>query len=249
MPTRSWPPTLRRGPSSTSHPYPLQIALRAETFIVGATFYYAFADVALGDYFREVPTFYERLRSLFLSKGVTAEGWETNWKAFEAYVNAFPSPIVQNALLTAIAHWDTYVSKLAAFVRFGRTFVPSAPISRRQEKALKRVSFLSVPEQIDTLTQASGITFPIQSAAVASLHEMSLVRNLGMHNEWIVDSTYLAHTSSTRWLLGSLRAVAIAELEEWRRCLSSVIAATSMTIAVKYVSAPDFPPEPDPGSA
>jgi hypothetical protein len=249
MSSKAWPPKLPRGPSTKVHPYPLLIALRAETFIVGATFYYAFADAAIGDYFRTVPAFYDRIRAQFLSRGVTPEGWESNWKAFEAYVKSFPSPIMQNALLTAIAHWDAYLSKLAAFIGFARTYVPGPVIPKKHIRALNRVSFLSVPEQIQALSNVSGAVFPIQPSSVSSLHEMSLVRNLGMHNEWFVDATYLAHTKSKGWPLGALRTVAMAELEEWRRSLSDLIAGTSRSVAAMYVSAPGFPPKDSRGSA
>ena len=238
------PPTVRRGPNAKAHPYPYEIAIRAQTFTVGATFYYAFADAAIGDYFKAVPDYYDRVRSLFLSRGLSADGWEVNWKAFEAYVNTFPNPIIQNALLTAIAHWDAYVSRLAAFVRFARRHVGSPGLAKKEMKALGRVAFLPVPEQLDALSTASGAVFPLEIPSVNSLYEMSLVRNLGVHCEWIVDSTYLAHSRSKQWSPGDLRTVAIAELEEWRVALTDVISATSRSIAAKYATAPDFIPSP-----
>ena len=113
-------PNIRRGPNASSHPYPFQIAIRAQTFIAGATFYYAVASAGLGEYFSAGPSSYECIKNLFLQRGLSPVAWETNWKSFESYVNTFPDPILQNALILATTHWDAYVSRLANFIAFAR---------------------------------------------------------------------------------------------------------------------------------
>ena len=245
-------PNIRRGPNASSHPYPFQIAIRAQTFIAGATFYYAVASAGLGEYFSAGPSSYECIKNLFLQRGLSPVAWETNWKSFESYVNTFPDPILQNALILATTHWDAYVSRLANFIAFARSYVTSPTLTPKQEKALIRVHFLPIPQQLPIMQEATHLDFGVPPPSVSLVYEMNLVRNLGLHNEWIVDATYLAHTSATKWSLGQLRTVDVAELESWRAALSDLIIATSKPIAAMYVVAPDFPPQVPsrpPGSA
>jgi hypothetical protein len=70
---------------------------------------------------------------------------------------------------------------------------------------------------------------------------MSYVRNLGLHNRWEVDAFYLRKTLTAGWNVGEIRVVTIDELKTWVSSLTSLLTETSIPIAKKYFSAPDYP--------
>jgi hypothetical protein len=77
--------------------------------------------------------------------------------------------------------------------------------------------------------------------SVECVREMSLVRNIGLHNRWEVDEGYLKQTNSTGlWAVGDIRTVESTELLRWHQDLMNVINATWPPIAERYVDAPAF---------
>jgi hypothetical protein len=240
MAKQAWPPQLFRGPQSTAHPYPLQIALRAQIFTVGSIFYYAFVDGAVGEYLQQVEMPYKRIRNLFLTKGVTELAWEENWRAFEAYLRAFPNPVFQNALFGMVMHWDWYIAKLGKFVEFARAYVGGSILNKRQQSDLQRIAFKPISDQITILSEATTLTFGLSADILSNLREMDLVRNLGMHNQWAVSEYYRQHAIDRNREIGSLREIDIKELEIWQQAITSSIQATSTVVAKQYVNVPDF---------
>lgn len=77
---------------------------------------------------------------------------------------------------------------------------------------------------------------------MAAAHEMSLVRNLGLHNRWEVDEVYLKNSShSGALVVGELRLVNASELLPWRSALSQLLMGIWSPIAQLYVGAPEYP--------
>jgi hypothetical protein len=235
-----WPPRLYRQPRSTAHSYPFEIGFRAEVFVTGAIFYSAFIDEAMGQYLQQTENPYLKIRARFIEYGVSEEDWENNWKAFEAYMDAFPKPTIQNALFSMVMHWDWYIAKLGKFVEFAREHVLSPTLSKKQEDNLRRVAFKGMADQVEILCEATGLRFDGDGTIIPQLVEMDLVRNLGMHNQWAVTDYYRERAISPNWKTGMMREVTMNELENWRDALAYEIRTTAKLIAEKYVKAPDY---------
>lgn len=232
----NWPPHLYSDTQSTAHPYPLELGLRAQVFLTGAIFNDAFLDASVGDYFKLVPDFYERVRSLFMTRGISETVWEDNWKAFEAYRNTFPNPIFQNAVFSMVMHWDWYIAKLGDFVEFSLV-----KLDRKIEnKELHRIGFKKLSDQLKILGESTKLVFPLESTVIADLIEMDLVRNLGMHNQWTTDKYYCRFALRRDWTPEIIREVSLTDLETWHHALTTTIHVTSTMIAKEYVAVPAY---------
>jgi hypothetical protein len=236
MTKSNWPPHLFRGPQSTAHPYPLEIGLRAQVFLTGAIFNDAFLDAAVGDYFKQVPDFYERVHSLFMTRGLSETAWEENWKAFQAYRSTFPNPIFQNAVFSMVIHWDWYIAKLGGFVEFSLARLGG----KTANKELHRIAFKKIADQVKILSDSTKLVFPLESEVMAQLIEMDLVRNLGMHNHWTTDEYYCKMALRRDWAPGTIRDISITDLETWRDALNTTIHITSTMLAKEYVAVPTY---------
>jgi hypothetical protein len=240
MNSQQWLPHLFRGPQSTAHAYPLEIAFRAQIFTVGAIFYSAFIDEVVKQYFDQSENGYLKIRNQFLQYGLAEQAWNDNWKAFQTYIETFPNPTTQNALFSMVMHWDWYIAKLGKFVEFARSHVSSPPLNLKQEENLKRIAFRNISNQLTILSETTGLKFDEDPTALPNIVEMDLVRNLGMHKQWAVDDYYRERAISPEWKTGMLRTVSMSDLETWQRAVTNTIRTTSTMIAQKYVGAPDY---------
>jgi hypothetical protein len=153
----------------------------------------------------------------------------------------FEKSVFQSVVILARSHWDWYIRQLGGFVRFAREHVPSPPLDKQRQKSLDSVDRNGIKKQLSILEGACGVTFNIPDTVMSSVEEMSLVRNLGMHNRWEVDSFYLSKTSTINLELGDVRLFEITELQNWISSLTKLLNETSLPIAKKYVSVPDYP--------
>ena len=207
---------------------------------MGITFYYMFADEAVGQFLRSDPDAYIKVKAGIERHGLSRHAWETGWMSFESYLKAFPNPVLQNALFGMLMHWDWYISKLGKFVQFGRVHVLCPPLGRKEIRQLGAIGRIPLREQFGLLQAATGVSPNLPIATIESLVEMNLVRNLGMHNQWEVDEHYKQRARSGDWLVGSIRAVSWDEIREWQANLSDAVRATAILIAQKFVEAPEY---------
>jgi hypothetical protein len=153
----------------------------------------------------------------------------------------FEGFVFQNAIVSMQSHWDWYLRRLGAFILFTRQAVGDPPLPSKTNKELKRIGFANFADQIEILRESSGLPLLISIASVECVREMSLVRNISLHNRWEVDEGYLKQTrSSGPWTVGDIRTVESPELLGWHKDLMEVINATWPPIAERYVNAPDF---------
>ena len=164
--------------------------------------------------------------------------------AFFEYRDVFKKAPLQLALISMKSHWDWFVSNLAAFVVFARPHVPSPPLTSRRVKTLASLGRNKpIHQQVDVLKEATGLPLPFKQENRAALKEMTLVRNLGIHNRWEVDLEYKEKSEfGPAWAVGELRTVTGQELEIWERALIQLIRDTAHPIAFQYDPAPDFLP-------
>lgn len=222
-----------------AHPYPLQIAKQTEAFIAASIWHVSFLDAAAGRYIR-LPWGRWRVRRMFK---VTDSAWKRGLDSFLTYRQVFEKAVLQSVLISMKSHWDWLITKSAEFVLFARDHVPGPPLARKEISALQSIGHnRPISQQIALLSKATGMTLPLSRFTDDALREMILVRNLGIHNRWEVDHTYLNRSSnSANWELGELRIISIDELEQWERSLITLIRDVSFPIAFQYGAAPAYP--------
>jgi hypothetical protein len=232
-------PEMKASPDAKAHPFPFQIGLQTQEFIQAALFLAVIADIAAGEYLKlpgSITHLEKRLVDAGLDKAVINEGW----KYIQKYSSVFEGTVYQNALITFNSHWDWYVRNLHAFVKVASIKVTSPQLTRSQAKDFNRLSFMSIPQQIKILETVCGVQFCLSQEAIGHLKEMSLVRNLGLHNRWEIDEKYLRNTETGPWSLGDLRIVRIEELRNWHTSLLQVILSSSSAVAIEYKDAPEY---------
>ncbi len=234
-------PNITVDKNAKAHPYPFQIALQTKELIQGAIFYFHIADNSSGRYFQQQDATLI-LEKDFISHGGKKDAWEQGWELLKKYEEIFKITIYQNVLISINSYWDWYIRNLGSFVAYARTCIQSPVLIKREESNLNRISFLSINHQLALLEKACGVSFNISKSQTDALVEMSLVRNLALHNRWEVDKKYLENTPIRRqWIDGELRLFDIAELEHWHQCLLGALSRTHIPIAIRYLGAPPYP--------
>jgi hypothetical protein len=243
MSRKSLLPIISRSPASKAHPYPLQIGMRAEQMLQGASFYAAFVDVAVGLYRDSTPDAAEQIQAHFRGLGTDDHTWDQGMECMVAYMTVLPSPVFQAVVVQMVSQWDWYVRKLGDFVRFGRRHSTSPHVlSSDEEKGLRRIGIAPIRDQIKALAAVSGGRFRVSPEEMQQLEELTVVRNLGIHNQWEVDAHYIDKSANARWRVGYIRDVAPIELEAWRKVLSAVMLRSAVEIAQLYYGAPPYEP-------
>jgi hypothetical protein len=136
------------------------------------------------------------------------------------------------------SHWDWYIRKLSEFIVIHHFAALGRPFTTQEEKDLQRIDRLTIPQQLTLIEQACNTQFELSASQRANLREMSLVRNLGLHNRWEVDGVYLAKSSCNRHQVGHLREFDVDELRNWHQSLLSAVQITSIKIAIRFKNAP-----------
>ena len=224
-----------------AHPYPFQIAYQSQELIQGAMFYSFIADVSCGKYIKQKDALNE-LEISFLSNNGEKGTWELGWKLLGKYKEVYKIIVFQNVLISINSYWDWYIRNLGKFVIMARAYVQSPSLNKKDNKNLDRLGYLQICQQIEMLEKVCNISFRISKDELLLLNEMSLVRNLALHNRWEVDDIYLKSTAYPKnWQSGELRLFDSSELGLWHKTLITAINRTSLMIAIKYCKAPDYP--------
>lgn len=232
-------PTATRTAEATAHSYPILIALQTQEFLQGALFYAAFADLAAGETVSRpggVATVERRMAALGLSEGVSDQGWALIAK----YKSVFEGVVFQSVLISLCSHWDWYVRRLMRFIAFSRRELAMSPLQKAVAKDLERADRLPIARQLEVIAKASGRDLQLTQGELDELLEMSLVRNLGLHNRWEADETYIERSLKPGIPLGDLRLVAVGELHHWHSLLMRLLHRSSLECAQAFKSAPEF---------
>ena len=233
-------PQITKTPSAKAHVFPVQVSIQTQEFIHAVLFYAMFADIAAGEYVR-LPDGLNRIERKLSHDGLDKKQWDRGWDYLQKYQPIFNNTIYQNVLILMRSHWDWYIRQIGQFVSFARAHIRSPALDKKQQQDLERIGWTEITKQLIILEVSCGIKFSLSSTILSDLNEMSLVRNLGMHNRWEVDEFYLRKTTTSNWELREVRIVEINELQSWASSLSKLINETSLQIATRYVAAPDFP--------
>jgi hypothetical protein len=230
---------MSKTPGAKAHPFPIQVSIQTQEFIQAVLFYAMFADTAAGKYIR-LPNGLDDIEQELSREGLDKRLWDNGWSYLQRYQLIFNNTIFQNVLILMRSHWDWYIRQIGEFVSIARNHVSSPVLDRNQQKNLARVGWKEITQQLTILEESCRVKFNLSHAILSDINEMSLVRNLGMHNRWEVDDYYLNKTASSNWELKDVRLIEINELRSWSGSLSALINETSFEIAKKYVGAPDF---------
>ena len=218
--------------------YPLKIALRAQRLIQGSLFYDVFVDTATGQYVKIIPNSESAIKDFLINKaGWNEETYETSWSCFEDYLKEFQNPIFHHTVYSIISHWDWYISNLGKFIDFAEKYIVP---EKQRNKDLLKLNFKPFIKQIEVIKNETGILLNIESITLDLVEEMHLVRNLGMHNEWEADDTYLKYTKTKNMKLGDKRKFEIVEMTQWHYAFSQLISVLSSEIAILYAQAPKY---------
>jgi len=229
---------------SKEHPFPFKIAYQTMELIQGAVFYFICADKAAGEFIR-LPNGLSMLKTSLLKEGMEEDEWESGWEYLEKYKRYFESMVFRNVLIAIRSLWDWYINKLAEFIIFAQENTGNSLI-KSELRNLLWITRPEILEQILIIEEVCKLRFKISEETRLNVKEMSLVRNLGIHNRWEVDQQYLNKASSQdRWQISDIRTFDSKELRLWHRSLIELINKTCKPVATKYVSVSPYPPGVD----
>lgn len=235
-------PKYTSSPNTKAHPYPYQIALQTEELIHATTFYYILLDKSAELATKKIGLPY--IRDELLKKGMRKEDWNTGWDCLGKYTSLFERAAFLNVLVALRSNWDWYVTHLAGFIVFSDDSL-NRMYTDKQKNTLKNITRNEITTQITVLERLCNMDLAVPQALLDNLREMSYVRNLGLHNRWEVDETYLSRTNEPqRWHLGEIRIFTETELNSWGATLRELINMTCRAVATQCVSAPQYPPLP-----
>jgi len=221
-----------------AHPYPFQIGVLTQQFLQGTIFHLAMMDEASGRYVRQdgaIPA----LEQWFLENGLDNRSLEIGWAALNKHIALFKMFGAMNVVVALNSQWDWYIRRLAGFSIFALRHEGAA--DPRIDKALSRLERRPILEQITGIELATKVHVALTDEESEHLKELSLVRNLALHNRWEVDEQYARQSARNRWEPGEVREFDLSEGYAWNRSLLRVLNALSFEVAQRFANAPAYP--------
>ena len=232
-------PTVYSQPDAKAHPFPVQIAKQALEFMQGAVFYHMLFEMAAGQRLRQDGAL-DDIHSTMTGNGMDKCTIDEAWEILGSYESIFQKNIMQSVLISLRSYWDWYISHLGSFVLHNYTDVFGVEASGKDARELKSIGYKEITQQVEILERTASIQIELSADTLSLVKEMSLVRNLGLHNRWEVDQRYLDKARNKDWELRFIRTFEYDELEEWRSSLAKLVSKTWIPVAVKYNGSPDY---------
>ncbi|MEW7986485.1 MAG: hypothetical protein AB2799_11895 [Candidatus Thiodiazotropha sp.] len=224
---------------ATAHIFPIQIAYQAQEFMQGAIFYYILSDTAASQRVRQ-PKALDDIEQTLLDNGMSKSQWNEGWNHLDKYQDVFAKNVRQSVLITLRSHWDWYISHLGAFINSNYSYKYSKGLSKSKQKELSKIGFKEITQQIKILNNSIESEIHLDETTLEHVREMSLVRNLGLHNRWEVDKYYLESTKTTGWNIREIRTFEIGELEQWHSALVELINQSWKPVAIILNGSPEY---------
>lgn len=228
------------GAEIKGHPYPFQIALQSSEFIQGALFHTIFSNMASAE-FAKTDGGMKVMEGRFTSGAYTKESYDMSWGIFAKYLDYFRVSMRQSVLISMNSHWDWYVRKLSSFIEFSRNYVESPELNSANKKDFARIGNCSISHQLKILQNVTGANFDISDSDTQNFQELSLIRNLGIHNRWEVDEKYLEKSRATNIEVDEVRELPLDELFSFHSSFHNVLHETCRKVSIKYAKSPDYP--------
>jgi len=207
MQTIKW---FSRGPNSKAHPYPLNLDMTIRKKIQGVFTYFIITDQATYLHFSRGPNSYNEFDARIRSQGFTNGIDNESWQDFKLYIEAKPEPLAQQIIFNIEFSWDRYLNGIREFIQKGNKSL-NINFSNDDNKIIKRMHLSPFPDVVSCIDRNIGFT-DISHKEIDSVTELSLLRNLGVHNDWIIDETYLQKTKETNVILGELRVFTASDI-------------------------------------
>lgn len=227
-------------PDAKAHVYPFQIGLQTLEFLQASILHASFMDIAAGKAV-QTPECLAQIEHMFLRSLGSRETYDEGWRYLEKYRHVFEKTAFQSVLVALSSHWDWYTRKLGEFVIFARTALAAPRFASSDEKRIRRIGVLPILDQIEVMESLLKVPLSLPDDERAELSEMSLVRNLGLHNRWEVDEKYLLQSARRGYTIGDLRILDHSELLLWYGLLGKLVQRSSSGVACAYNSAPPYP--------
>lgn len=208
-----------------------------QQFLQGTIFHLALMDEAAGRYVRQegaIPA----LEKWFLENGMDQRSLEIGWAALGKHIEFFKIFGSMNVVVALNSQWDWYIRRLAGFSLFALRH--EGTVDPKIGKMLARLERRPILEQIGGIEAGTGVQIALTAEEAENLKELSLVRNLALHNRWEVDEQYAKHSTRNRWQPGEVREFDVSEGYAWNRSLLRVLNALSSEVAQRFVRAPDY---------
>jgi len=150
---------------------------------------------------------------------------------------------MQTIVVSLKSQWDWFVTKSGGFVIFAQNRESKHSLSPKKISELQSIGQNKpIERQIEILSQTTGIDSTFPQSTKEAIQELTLVRNLGIHDRWEVDEIYLNRsTNAANWGLGEFRTVSVDEVELWERCTLTIVRNVAFPLAFRYGSAPSYP--------
>ena len=232
-------PPYVKGPKAIGHPFPLSICLQTVEFMHGSLFFYTFQDAAAGRMVR-LPNGFSDVKKSMIADGFDSPKIDQAFGILGKYKGLFQMLMFQNVLISIISHWDWYIRRLSEFVVFSREHIELPRLNSRDRGALLRIDHKSVLQQLEIIEKSCDVSFDITPGQRSHFKEMTLVRNLGVHNRWEVDRHYLEKTDTGPWETNQIREFDETELNPWHGRLLRIVNNTSKHLSRRLLDAPEF---------
>jgi hypothetical protein len=221
-----------------AHPFPLQIAFQTLELMQASVFHAMLLDEAAGQRVRQ-PNGVEEVDEALLRAGLNKAILDQGWKFLGKYQTLFDRFATQSVLIALRSQWDWYIRNIGRFILASKRTEAHGALSRAAEKNLKTIGFKDIHSQISVLLEVKIDVWVPESVSEA-VREMSLVRNLGLHNRWEVDGYYVKESKTSGWNIGEIRVFEASEIEKWHQGLVWLVKETWPSVAERFKDAPDF---------
>ncbi|MBI2435548.1 MAG: hypothetical protein HYV26_22060 [Candidatus Hydrogenedentes bacterium] len=222
-----------------AHPFPAQIGFQTLELMQASIFHVMLMDEAAGQRVRQADGV-QGVDQALIEAGLKKSLLDDGWKYLGKYKGLFERFVFQNVLITLRSQWDWYIRNLGAFVLASTRSEGPDTISSSQQKRLEGIGFKDILNQLAIIEDCAVINFEISESIKLAVREMSLVRNLGLHNRWEVDDYYIEKTATKNWRRREIRQFDMPELEEWHRALVRLVNSTWSPVAVRFKDAPPY---------
>lgn len=222
-----------------AHPFPGQIAFQTLELMQASMFHAAVMDTAAGQRVRQSDGI-QGINQALLDAGLEKIILDNGWKYLEKYQKLFERFVTQRVLIDMRSQWDWYVRNLGGFILAGKRSELCGALSKTAEKNLEKIGFEDISTQITILEKCADIKVEISNSIEPAVLEMSLVRNLGLHNRWEVDDYYLKNSKATGWKRGEIRIFEVSEMEDWHQALTRLVNATWPPVAIRFKDALNY---------
>ena len=230
-------PSAARSDKAIAHPFPFQIGTQALEFLHGSIFYATVTDLATGAYIHEHRG-RAKIEAYLEAQGHDRESCALGWEILQKYRDVFGATPFQTVLVSLCSHWDWYVRRLCEFIRIGRAFEHARELDKKLGEQFQCADRLSFSKQIPVISAVAGVAIEVAAGDMDELCEMALVRNLGLHNRWEADATYVQKSHRNSTSIGDIRIVRASELHTWRGALTRLVQTTSSRVSLRFGQVP-----------